>query len=264
MKAIILAAGMGSRIRPMTDNCPKCLLKVGGKTILEMMLSHIQRCGINEVVFVLGYLQDQVRDYVKTAFPKLDATYLVNDDYSTTNTGYSLMLALRETKGSAFVKFDADVVFDEEILRRLIDSEYENCLCIDKNIQLDAEEIKVTIEGDNKVVKVSKSVRPVDAVGESIGIEKINGHTAERLLAELQQNMLDVENHQNYYEDAYERLIAKAVPFHALDISGLRWTEIDTHEDFAMAEKVFRLSSSPKTDQLSGDILHASEHAQGN
>ncbi|MGB0553251.1 MAG: NTP transferase domain-containing protein [Alphaproteobacteria bacterium] len=264
MKAIILAAGMGSRIRPLTDNCPKCLLKVGGKTILEMMLSHIQSCGISEVIFVLGYLQDQVRDYVKTAFPELDATYLVNDDYSTTNTGYSLMLALGETKGCAFVKFDADVVFDEEILRRLIDSEHENCLCIDKNIQLDAEEIKVTVEGANKVVKVSKSVRPIDAIGESIGIEKINGHTTELLLAELQKNMLDVKNHQNYYEDAYERLISQTVPFHALDISGLRWTEIDTHEDFATAEKMFRPPLTHEADGYPGGILHSSAHAQGN
>jgi len=264
MKAIILAAGMGSRIRPLTDNCPKCLLKVGGKTILEMMLSHIQRCGINEVIFVLGYLQDQVRDYVKTAFPELAATYLVNDNFATTNTGYSLMLALRETKDCAFVKFDADVVFDEEILRRLIDSEHENCLCIDKNIQLDAEEIKVTIEGDNKVVKVSKLVRPMDAIGESIGIEKINGHTAELLLVELQKNMLDVENHQNYYEDAYERLIANTVAFHALDISELRWTEIDTHEDFATAEKIFRLPLSHEADRSPGGIQHSTAHSQGN
>ncbi|NOZ65645.1 MAG: NTP transferase domain-containing protein, partial [Alphaproteobacteria bacterium] len=64
MKAIILAAGVGSRIRPLTDNCPKSLLKVGGNTILEMMLSHIQSCGINEVVFVLGYLQEQIKEYV--------------------------------------------------------------------------------------------------------------------------------------------------------------------------------------------------------
>ena len=60
-KAVILAAGVGSRIRPMTDNCPKSLLKVNGRTILEMMISHIQACGINEVVFVLGYLQEQIK-----------------------------------------------------------------------------------------------------------------------------------------------------------------------------------------------------------
>ena len=68
MKAVILAAGVGSRIKPMTDNCPKCLLKVGDYTILEMMISHIQNCGINEVVFVLGYLQKQIKDYVKKNF----------------------------------------------------------------------------------------------------------------------------------------------------------------------------------------------------
>lgn len=264
MKAIILAAGIGSRIRPLTDNSPKCLLKVGDKTILERMLYHIQCCGIDEVIFVLGYLQDQIRVYVKTAFPELDATYLVNDNYDTTNTGYSLMLALRETKESAFVKFDADVVFDAEILKQLIDSAHENCLCIDKNIQLDAEEIKVTIEGNNKVVKVSKSVRPIDAIGESIGIEKISGQTAELLLAELQKNMLDGENHQNYYEDAYERLIAKTVPFHALDISGLRWTEIDTHEDLAMAETIFRLPSSQESDRGPGDKRLSSAHLPAN
>jgi choline kinase len=240
MKAIILAAGMGSRIRPLTDNRPKSLLKVGGKTILEMMLSHVQQCGISEVVFVLGYLRDQIVDYVAKHFPDLQVTYLVNHKYPTTNTGYSLMLALRETKGSPFIKFDADVVFDRDILSWLINSEHENCLCIDKNIQLDAEEIKVTIRDDNKVVRASKSVRPIDAVGESIGIEKISSQTGSLLLADLQKAMRDAANHQQYYEDAYERLIAQDVPFHALDISGLKWTEIDTEEDFAAAEKMFR------------------------
>jgi len=263
MKAIILAAGVGSRIRPLTDNCPKSLLKVGGKTILEMMLSHIQHCGITDVIFVLGYLQNQIRNYVKTAFPKLDVTYVVNENFATTNTGYSLMLALQEIKDSPFVKFDADVVFDEGILRQVIDCEHENCLCIDKNIQLDAEEIKVTIEGGNKVVKVSKSVRPVDAVGESIGIEKINGHTAGLLLAELEKNMADAKNHQNYYEDAYERLIAKDVPFFALDITGMRWTEIDTKEDFAMAEELFSLSLPHEADRHSEDLGRPSAHDQG-
>jgi len=239
MKAIILAAGMGTRIRPLTDNCPKSLLNINGKPILEMMLSHIQHCGITEVIFVLGYLQEQIRHYVNTNFPELDSTYVVNNDFITTNTGYSLMLALQVSKTEAFVKFDADVVFDREILERLIDSEHENCLCIDTKIQLDAEEIKVTLDDSNYVIKVNKSVPPVDAIGESIGIEKINGHTAEILLADLQENMLDAENHQEYYEAAYERLIAKAVQIFALDITGLRWTEIDTKEDFQIAEKLF-------------------------
>ena len=64
IKAVILAAGVGSRIRPLTDNCPKCLLEIEGNTVLEMMISHIQDCGINEVLFVVGYLQEKIKEYV--------------------------------------------------------------------------------------------------------------------------------------------------------------------------------------------------------
>lgn len=239
MKAIILAAGVGSRIRPLTDNCPKSLLRVDGKTILEMMISHLQDCGINEVVFVLGYLQDQIKEFVKTNFPDLKAHFVTNERYTETNTGYSLMLAKDLIKDSTFIKFDADVVFDKEILKKLIECEHANCLCIDKDINLDAEEIKVIVEDQNRVIKTSKTVDPKDAVGESIGIEKINGETASILFAELELMMKDGRNHQEYYEGAYERLIEKKVPFYALDISGLKWTEIDTKEDFITAERIF-------------------------
>lgn len=239
MKAIILAAGVGSRIRPLTNNCPKSLLKIGGNTILEMMLSHIQDCGINEVIFVLGYLQGQIEDAVLTKFPDLDAHFVLNERYAETNTGYSLMLTKDLIGESAFVKFDADVVFDKKILQNLIESKYESCLCIDKNINLDAEEIKVIVEGQNRVIKASKTVHPKDAIGESIGIEKISSETAKLLFLELETMMADKKNHQEYYEAAYERLIEKNIPFYALDISGLKWTEIDTREDFANAEKIF-------------------------
>ncbi len=239
MKAIILAAGVGSRIRPLTNNCPKSLLKVDGKTILEMMLSHIQDCGIHEVIFVLGYLQEQIKEYVKTNFPDLNTHFVTNGRYAETNTGFSLMLTKDLIQDSTFIKFDADVVFDKEILKKLIECEYENCLCVDKNINLDAEEIKVIVKDNNRVIKASKTVNPKDAVGESIGIEKISGETAKLLFAELEIMMEDEQNHQEYYEGAYERLMEDHVPFYALEISGLRWVEIDTQEDFITAGQIF-------------------------
>jgi choline kinase len=239
MKSVILAAGVGSRIRPLTDNCPKSLLKVGGHTILEMMISHIRDCGITDIVFVLGYLQEQIKDYVAQNFPELNAHFITNEQYATTNTGFSLMLARDLVDGSSFIKFDADVVFDKTILRQLISCDHDNALCIDKNIQLDAEEIKVIIRENNRVVKASKTVNPKEAIGESIGIEKISADTAIQLFAELEIMMQDTQNHQEYYEAAYERLIEKDVPFYALDISDLKWIEIDTQEDFISAEKIF-------------------------
>ena len=238
-KAVILSAGIGSRIRPLTDNCPKTLLAVGGITILERMLTNIQSAGINEIVVVVGYLHRQIEDFVRSMFPDLKVSFVINTRFDETNTGYSLMLASNFIAGSSFVKFDGDVVFEEEILRRLLTSEEADCLCIDRNIQLESEEVKVILSDDTQIIQVGKEIPPSEAIGESIGIEKISGTTASLLFTELKLMMQDEKHHQEYYEGAYERLIANNVTFHAVDITGLNWTEIDTRNDFDTAEKIF-------------------------
>ena len=242
IKAVILAAGVGSRIRPLTDDIPKSLLKIDGISILERMISHIQYCGINEVIFVLGYLQSQIREFVTTKFPHLEASFIINDKYKETNTGFFLLLAEELISGSSFIKFDEDVVFDKKILQILIESEHETCFCIDKYRALDHEEIKVIVDekNGNRVLKASKTVDPKDAVGESIGIEKISSKTVPLLFSELKSMMSNKLNHHKYYESAYEKLIEENVPFYTIDISGLKWAEIDTEEDFREAEYMFK------------------------
>ncbi len=248
-KAVILAAGVGSRIRPLTDDCPKSLLEVAGIPILERMIRNCMSCGMSEFILVLGYLDDHVRDFVAKTFPEIDATFVINDKYAKTNTGYSLMLAADALGGAGFIKFDADVVFDIKILRRLIRSQHSTVLCIDRAIQLDAEEVKVIVDDQSRVLRASKSFDPKVALGESIGIEKISPETAGLVFAELTLMMDKEVHHQEYYEAAYERLMAKDIAFHALDITGLNWTEIDTYGDFQSANKMFRAPAkavSPK------------------
>ncbi|MEO2084136.1 MAG: hypothetical protein ABGW65_01270, partial [Marinoscillum sp.] len=94
------------------------------------------------------------------------------------------------------------------------------------------------IDDKNKILKASKTVDPQKAIGESIGIEKIGKNTAKLLFQELEEMMKDKKNHQEYYEVAYERLIKKGEFFHALDITGLVWVEIDTKEDFELAKNI--------------------------
>lgn len=240
MKAIILAAGVGSRIRPLTDNCPKSLLKIGNKTILERMISNILDCGVEEFIFVTGYLEEEVKNHVKEKFPNLKAHFITNKNYSETNTGYSLMLTKDAVGDSDFVKFDADVVFDKAILEKLLHCPYKTALCVDKNIHLEAEEIKVLVDEENRVLKVSKTVDPKKAVGESIGIEKIGKETSKVLFQELETMMSEKKHHNEYYEGAYERLIENNVTFNTLDITGLHWVEIDTLEDFNLAKAIFQ------------------------
>lgn len=238
-KAVILSAGIGSRIRPLTDDCPKSLLMVAGKPIMERMIRNCQDCGITEFVIVLGYLEERIRRFVSDTFPELQVIFVVNDRYEETNTGYSLMLAKQAVGKASFIKFDADVVFDAKILRHLIASDAQNALCIDRNIQLDAEEVKVIVDDKLLVLQASKTVDPKTAFGESIGIEKICAKTAKLLFAELTLAMGQSDRLQDYYEATYEWLITRGTKFQALDITGLKWTEIDTHDDFAAAIKMF-------------------------
>jgi choline kinase len=239
IKVVILAAGVGSRIRPLTDTCPKSLLSVGGKPIIERMIRNVQSCGLSEFIFVLGYMEDKIRDFIKINFPSLDVTFVVNERYQETNTGYSLMLTEDAVDASSFIKFDADVVFNPSILCRLLTDSSENALCIDQNINLDVEEVKVVTDGLGQILKVSKSIDPNSATGESMGIEKISAKTSSLLFSELREMMKNTDNHQDYYEAAYERLIAKDVHFSAVNITDLDWVEIDTHEDFSNANLIF-------------------------
>ncbi|WP_324751776.1 phosphocholine cytidylyltransferase family protein [Roseovarius sp. Pro17] len=256
--AVILAAGIGSRLAPLTDDCPKSLLSVGGSLILERMIRNCLSCGISQFVVVLGHRADQIKQFIDKTFRGIRVTYVINDRYRDTNTGYSLMLASSAIGTAEFIKFDADVVFDIKILRSLVDSKQPNVLCIDRNIALEDEEVKVIVDDEMHVLEIGKSVDPKVAMGESIGIEKIGAQTGPLLFAELAQMMQSTAHYQEYYEAGYERLLAKGTVFHALDITGLNWTEIDTEADFAAANAMF---GSPVTTVSRGQQRALDENA---
>jgi len=237
--AVILAAGVGSRLSPLTDICAKSLLTVGGSIILERMIRNCLSCGLSQFVLVLGHRADEIKQFVDKTFRGIRVTYVINDRYRETNTGYSLMLASKSVGTAEFVKFDADVVFDVKILRQLVDDDRANVLCIDQNIVLEDEEVKVVTDDQMQVLEVGKSVDSNLALGESIGIEKISAKTGPLLFAELAEIMQSPAHYQDYYEDAYARLVTKGTVFHALDITGSNWTEIDDANDFAAANAMF-------------------------
>lgn len=238
--AVILAAGIGSRLSPLTDNCPKSLLIVGSSVIIERMIRNCLSCGISQFILVLGHRADEIKKFVDKSFRGIRVTYVINERYRDTNTGYSLMLAASAIGGSEFIKFDADVVFDVKILHQLVDDDQPNVLCIDRNIALEDEEVKVITDDQMQVLEVGKSVDSKLALGESIGIEKIGAETGPLLFAELAEMMEHTAHLQDYYEAAYARLVKKGIIFHALDITGLNWSEIDTAQDFETANALFR------------------------
>src|SRR5205085_9738414 len=127
------AAGIAMRLRPLTDNTPKCLLKVGNKSILEITIDNIVANDIDYVVIVTGYLEQQIKNFVSVKYPALNVSYIYNEVYSSTNNIYSLWLAKDSLLGDEMLLMDSDIIFDKEIIAKLLTSGYANCLALKRH-----------------------------------------------------------------------------------------------------------------------------------
>ena len=231
MKAVILAAGTASRLRPLTSTTPKCLLKVNGKTLLERTLDNFICNGITDFLIVTGYLQDMIRDFVAQHYPDLNVKFLYNKDYATTNNIYSLFLAEEFACGNDFILSDSDILFSKDIITALLADKNPNVLAMNRH-ELGEEEIKIISDADRNVLEISKVCSIENAVGESVGLEKMSANYSAALYKELHQ-MIDREGLSNvFYEKAFERLIPQGHIFKYLDTTNFFSMEIDTVEDY--------------------------------
>ena len=231
MKAVILAAGTASRLRPLTSTTPKCLLKVNGKTLLERTLDNFISNGIAEFLIVTGYLQEMIIDFVKTNYPELNVKFLYNKDYATTNNIYSLFLAEEFACGNDFILSDSDILFSKDIIAALLADKNPDVLAMNRH-ELGEEEIKIISDADRNVLEISKVCSIENAVGESVGLEKMSAKYSAALYKELHQ-MIDREGLSNvFYEKAFERLIPQGHIFKYLDTTDFFSMEIDTVEDY--------------------------------
>ncbi len=237
MKAIILCAGKGGRLRPLTDDRPKCLLAFGTRTILDVALEHLGSAGISDVVLVVGYHEDLVRR-LYAGRPGVNISFVSNGDYAATNTAVSLRLAL-EGMDDDFVLINGDVLFERGILADLIAHPSSNCVAVDADIPLDHEEIKV-IASDGRVERISKELDPRRSLGEAIGLYKVGRGIIPGLKA-IYEELERKGECRHYFEKGFERICEEpggADRAFGLSLTrGRPWVEIDTIEDFAHAQR---------------------------
>ncbi|WP_448779046.1 phosphocholine cytidylyltransferase family protein [Bacteroides congonensis] len=241
MKAVILAAGIASRLRPLTDTTPKCLLKIGDRCLLERAFDALIQNGFDEFIIVTGYRQQQIVDFLQTRYPERKVTFIYNDRYESTNNIYSLWLTRPYADGEEVLLLDSDIVFDPQIVAKLLGSDKADALALNRH-ELGAEEIKVIADEEQKVVEISKVCSIPEAIGESIGIEKMSATYTKALFQEL-ETMITVEGLDNiFYERAFERLIPQGYSFYVIDTTEFFSTELDTVEDFQQAQKLIPAS----------------------
>ena len=233
MIGVILAAGMAKRLRPLTDTKPKCLLKVGERTLLERTVDAMRQAGITEFLVVTGYRGEMIRDFLReySSF-----TFLDNTDYEHNNNIYSLWMACQKVRGCDFLLMDSDILCDPAAVVRIA-QEPTAALAVNRH-ELGEEEMKVVVDAENRITEISKTCRPEDAIGESVGIEKITADYSEALARELDQMILQEGLIDIFYERAFERLIPQEHTFKVVDTTHYFSYELDTPEDFQRAQEL--------------------------
>jgi choline kinase len=234
--AVILVAGVGSRLRPITDTRPKALAPVGEETILGRAVRLLLDFGISRLILATGYREDAVR--ASLANLATEVVFCPNPRYDSTQNSVSLLLCREAVGGRSFFKLDGDVVFDAELLERIAAPRCELSAGVDSSRKLDAEAMKVVVE-QGAIRRFGKSVPLAESHGESIGIERLHASASATVFAAL-QDRVDAGVTDLYYEDVYSQLIEQGqLAAEAADVSDLRWTEVDTFEDLETARELF-------------------------
>ena len=238
MRAILLAAGMATRLKPLTDSLPKCLLEVGGKSIVSRAVGIMADHGLRRFTLVDGYFGDLLREKLTSEFPAGWFEFVRNEVYSTTNNAYSLFLARYDCQEPMLLS-DADILYEPGVVTRLLEDPRPNRLALRTQGGLGEEEMKVAVDGAGCVSDIAKPIPVEAAVGESVGLEVFSAAFAKRLFETLERRMLVEGRTDEYYEASFVELIRAGEQLHPVDLGALRCMEVDTLDDLEHARRIF-------------------------
>lgn len=232
MKALILAAGFGSRLVPITNYKPKSLVKVNGTPIIFKQIENLEENGIHDITIITGYLSSVINEVLRKNYPEV--RIITNKDYAKTNNMYSAYLA-GEIFKSDLLMMNADVFFDSCIISSLLNCSFPNAIAVDKARYL-KESMKISFDGI-RIKKISKEISPVEAYGTSIDVYKFSRESAIKFFEKCRYYIEEKNELNLWSEVALDSILSKEV-FLPCDITG-RWVEIDNHEDLKIAQRLF-------------------------
>ena len=234
MKAVILAAGTGSRLRWLTDNCPKCLVCVHGKPVMEYQLEALEEAGVRSCVLVVGYRAGQIRSHFGTEYGGVALSYVENRRFAETNNIYSLWLA-RDKLDEDILLLEGDLIFDPVMLRNLVRSVDSNVAVVD-SYKPDMDGTVILAEDgvvDSMVLKVNQG--PDFDYGralKTVNIYKLSGDALRTQVFPEMARFMDGQRTDQYYEAVFAELVAQGrLRLNVLPSANHKWAEIDSISD---------------------------------
>ena len=242
MQAIILAAGMGKRLKKLTSNATKCMVEVNGEMMIHKTLMHLEKLNLNKIVLVVGYEGQQLMDYVNSLGLKTPVEYVVNDVYDKTNNIYSLYLAKEYLLQDDTLLLESDLVYEEAVIRKLVDTPYPSLVLVDKfESWMDGTCITVD-EDDNITSFVSKrefDFTKTDEYYKTVNLYKFSKNFSEKYYVPFLEAYCNAMGLNEYYEQ-----VLKVITFlgdleiKAVKLNGEKWYEIDDVQDLDIAESL--------------------------
>lgn len=244
MKAIILSAGQGKRLLPLTETTPKCLLPVdGSRPALEIQLRTLAACGIQRATVMVGFGADKVEQFLdRCPLPEIEVTIRFNPFFAISNNLATCWIAISEMTED-FVLLNGDTLFEPAVLERLLLAPFAAVsLAIDRKPSYDDDDMKVSIRHKRTLAAVGKTLSPSAVHGESIGLITFRATGVHAFRVALETAMRDPVALQRWYLSVIDSM-AKSSMVEVTSIEGLWWTETDTPEDLADVRAYF---SSPQ------------------
>lgn len=242
MKGLILAAGMGTRLDPLTRDCPKCMVHVLGRPMIEFQLDALLTAGIRDCTVVLGYMADSVRDYFGTEYKGVRLSYVNNSDYAATNNLYSFLLAKDEFDDDLLL-LEGDLVFDSQLVSELVRMPDENVAIVDQ-FRSDMDGTLILAQygfATSMVLKADQG--PGFDYGpalKTVNIYKLSRQTLADVIIPEMEKFIAEDRTDQYYEAAFATLIESGrLTMAVMQTEKNKWAEIDTLDDLRDAEKMF-------------------------
>lgn len=233
-KVIILAAGKGTRLGELCKDKPKCLLEIGDRTLLDVLITPLLKCRVDDIILVLGYKKEKIEEYVcEKGYPRVRFVY--NHFYETTDNADSVAIALSSVNidSDSVILLDGDIFFDYQLIKNLVDDPAENLIVIDDSKKIEEEDCKVLFE-NGFAKRIGKKV---DGNSVYTSMVKMSGDFLKSFFREISKK----RDRREWYSEPLDRILVqspetvKVIATHNL-IRG----EIDTTEDLLSAKELIK------------------------